>query len=146
MSIIYSILAAVVIPVGADGPKPADLTAQDMLDRMATAYAGCKSYIDSGVVETVFDVPDGKQQTEVKPFTTAFVRPDQFRFEFTMKGGGDQKAGARVLRLSTLNPSEGASHEVVRSHRPGGFARVVLPSHPRSRPDRLPRRPGAHAG
>jgi outer membrane lipoprotein-sorting protein len=87
MSIIYSVLAAVVIAVGADGPKPADLTAQDVLDRMAAAYAGCKSYIDSGDVTTVFDVPGGKQ-TEVKPFTTAFVRPDQFRFEFTMKGGG----------------------------------------------------------
>src|SRR5262245_19141697 len=88
MSIIYSILATVAIQVGGDCPQPADLKAQDVLDRMAAAYAGCKSYIDSGVVETVFDVPDGKQQTEVKPFTTAFVRPDQFRFEFTMKGGG----------------------------------------------------------
>ena len=88
MSIIYSILAAVAVSVGGDGPKPAALKAQDVLDRMAAAYAGCKSYIDSGVVETVFDVPDGKQQTEVRPFTTAFVRPDQFRYEFTMKGGG----------------------------------------------------------
>jgi outer membrane lipoprotein-sorting protein len=89
MSIIYPILAAVAVSAGADGPKPAALKAQDVLDRMAAAYAGCKSYIDSGVVTTVFDTPDGKQRTtEVRPFTTAFVRPDQFRYEFSMKGGG----------------------------------------------------------
>ena len=90
MSIIYSILAAVTVSVGGDGPKPAALKAQDVLDRMAAVYAGCKSYIDSGVVKTVFVLPDGNQ-TEVKPFTTAFVRPDQFRFEFTLKGGGPER-------------------------------------------------------
>ncbi|MCX6930594.1 MAG: hypothetical protein NT154_46420 [Verrucomicrobia bacterium] len=44
---------------------------------MATTYPTCKSYRDSGAVTNVFS----PQHTDVKPFRTAFVRPDQFRFE-----------------------------------------------------------------
>jgi hypothetical protein len=54
--------------------------------RVAKAYAGCKSYRDSGVVKTVY-VEAGRTRTEMKPFKTAFVRPDQFRFEYTQKRG-----------------------------------------------------------
>ena len=71
MNIIYSILAAVVIPVGADGLQPADLKAQDVLDRMAAAYAGCKSYIDSGVVETVTVEPVFRRQGIGRVLATA---------------------------------------------------------------------------
>ena len=52
-----------------------------IIARMARVYAGCKSYRDSGVVTTVFFEDRGKRTVE-KPFTTAFVRPDRFRFEF----------------------------------------------------------------
>src|SRR5438477_379323 len=81
------ITAAVVLPLSADEPKPQALKAQDVLDRMAKTYAGCKSYHDSGVVKTVFVQANGNRTVE-KPFTTAFVRPDRFRFEYKEKEGG----------------------------------------------------------
>jgi outer membrane lipoprotein-sorting protein len=81
------ITATVVLPVIADEPKPQALKAQDVLDRMAKVYAGCKSYHDSGVVKTVFVQADGNRTVE-KPFTTAFVRPDRFRFEYKENDGG----------------------------------------------------------
>jgi len=73
--------------VYADEPKPDAINAAEVLDRMAKAYAGCKSYHDSGVVKTVFVRANGNQTVE-KPFTTAFVRPDRFRFEYKEKQGG----------------------------------------------------------
>jgi len=48
---------------------------------MAKAYADCKTYRDSGVVKTLFIQNTGNRTVE-KPFQTAFVRPDQFRFEY----------------------------------------------------------------
>lgn len=65
----------------ADEPKPDQLTAKQIVERMAEEYAKCKSYRDSGVVKTVFIRPD-RQRTVEKPFTTAFVRPGRFRFEY----------------------------------------------------------------
>jgi outer membrane lipoprotein-sorting protein len=74
-------------PPEAEEPKPATPEAKDILDRMARAYAECRTYRDSGVVKTVFITTVGKQtrnrRTVEKPFTTAFVRPDRFRYEFT---------------------------------------------------------------
>ena len=57
-----------------------------MLERMAKAYAGCKSYHDSGVVKTLFVQAAGNRTVE-KPFSTAFVRPDRFRFEYKERRG-----------------------------------------------------------
>jgi hypothetical protein len=45
---------------------------------MATTYAACESYRDSAEVTNFFS----PQHIAVKPFRTAFVRPDQFRFEY----------------------------------------------------------------
>ena len=81
----------------AAGQQPAQvsesltLQAHEVLNRMAKTYANCKSYRDSGVVKSVLILPvNGKQITE-KPFTTAFVRPDRFRFEFkAMEFGGER--------------------------------------------------------
>jgi len=70
---------------GADEPKPDDPSAKQILDRMAEVYADCKSYRDSGMVKTLFIKAGGKETIE-KPFTTAFVRPDRFRFEFEQTG------------------------------------------------------------
>src|SRR5262245_30622258 len=84
------ITAVVVLPVSADEPNPEGLKAQDVLDRMAKAYAGCKSYRDSGVVKTVFIEATGNRTVE-KPFTTAFVRPDRFRFEYKEEAGGQER-------------------------------------------------------
>jgi hypothetical protein len=75
----------------ADEPKQDALTAKQVLDRMAKVYAGCKSYRDSGLVKTVFVQVDGKHTVE-KPFTTAFICPDRFRFEYKWKDGDRPEA------------------------------------------------------
>ncbi len=65
-------------------------TVQQILDLMADTYRNCKSYRDSGSVKTIF-IKDGGQQTTEKTFQTAFVRPDQFRFEYRDWMGGQEK-------------------------------------------------------
>ena len=70
-------------PMARADEKPRDdSSAKQILDHVAKTYADCKSYRDSGVVKTVFVQQDGNR-TEEKSFTTAFVRPDRYRFEFT---------------------------------------------------------------
>jgi hypothetical protein len=59
-----------------------DMPATEIIRRMAETYKNCKSYQDSGTVTTIFHHKDGKEHTSSRPFTTAFVRPDRFRFEF----------------------------------------------------------------
>jgi outer membrane lipoprotein-sorting protein len=76
------LVAAALTRAVAEEPKPAAFTAKQVLDRMAKTYAQCKSYRDSGMVKTVFVLADGNRTME-KPFTTAFVRPDRFRFEYS---------------------------------------------------------------
>jgi hypothetical protein len=71
----------------ADEPKLADPSASEILERMAKVYANCKSYRDSGVVTTLFIKGKSKRTVE-KPFTTAFVRPEQFRYEFKQGTSG----------------------------------------------------------
>jgi len=69
--------------VGPDGEAALEtLTAREILDRMAMVYADCRSYLDFGVVKTVLTMADGSQTVFEKPFQTAFVRPDRFRFEY----------------------------------------------------------------
>jgi RNA polymerase sigma factor (sigma-70 family) len=69
---------------GASPPKeakPDNLPAQQIVDRMLKLYSDCKSYLDSGTVKTLF-VENGGKRTVEEPFTTAFERPDRFRFEY----------------------------------------------------------------
>lgn len=81
---LLGVLVALLSPIGsADAPKQNSLTAKQILDRMAETYAGCKSYRDSGIVKTVFVKASGDDTVE-KPFTTAFIRPDIFRFEYKL--------------------------------------------------------------
>ncbi len=65
----------------AEEQQPDKLSAKQIVDRMVREYAQCKSYRDSGVVKTVFIRSDRKHTVE-KPFTTVFVRPGGFRFEY----------------------------------------------------------------
>jgi outer membrane lipoprotein-sorting protein len=76
---------------GAEPPRET-LTAKQILARMGTTYARCRTYRDAGVATTVFTEITGRR-TEKKPFTTAFVRPDRFRFEYR-----EQKSDGRVCR------------------------------------------------
>ncbi len=61
--------------------------ADQILARVATAYAECRSYRDEGVVTTTFY--NGRKRTERLPFSTRFVRPDGFLFEFRSRRGED---------------------------------------------------------
>jgi hypothetical protein len=73
-------------------PRRESLSAKQILDRMGTTYARCRTYRDAGVVTNVHTEITGKRTVE-KPFTTAYVRPDRFRFEYT-----EQKSDGRVYR------------------------------------------------
>jgi outer membrane lipoprotein-sorting protein len=72
--------------IAADKESTDELTAQQILDKMAITYATCQSYRDSGVVTNDFGPHSAGEHfprhIDVKPFRTAFVRPDQFRFEY----------------------------------------------------------------
>jgi hypothetical protein len=57
---------------------------EEILARMVDVYAHCASYRDSGCVEKRFLTIEGEPDfVSRRPFSTAFVRPDRFRFEFT---------------------------------------------------------------
>jgi hypothetical protein len=57
---------------------------EEILSAVERMYSRCRTYQDRGCVSTRFLNPDGTPQHDsVKPFTTAFIRPDRFRFEFT---------------------------------------------------------------
>lgn len=58
-----------------------------ILARVLEVYANCRSYRDEGVVTTTFFGP--AVRTERKPFSTRFVRPNGFRFEFRRRRGED---------------------------------------------------------
>ena len=76
-----SVAVGIAVLGGELGSSPGELDARSILARMAEVYAECESYRDSGVVTTVF-IEERERRTVKKPFTTAFVRPDRFRFEF----------------------------------------------------------------
>lgn len=63
------------------------MTAAELLDRVAAAYAACTTYRDEGVVATTFYSP--ARRTERRPFSTRFVRGAGFRFEFRSRRGED---------------------------------------------------------
>jgi outer membrane lipoprotein-sorting protein len=61
------------------------ISAQEIIDRMAEVYANCRTYSDEGEVNT--DSVGGRSMTPRRqPFFTAFVRPSSFRFEFSRPG------------------------------------------------------------
>jgi len=75
-------LILLIQPAGAEkSPEKDDLNANDIIKRMKSAYADSRSYFDTGMVKEVFIDANGERIVE-KPFTTAFVRPDRFRYEF----------------------------------------------------------------
>lgn len=77
---------AVFAGIAAENESTDSLTAQQILDKMASTYATCKSYRDSGVATNDFGPHNATDQRprniDVQSFRTAFIRPDQFRFEY----------------------------------------------------------------
>lgn len=59
-----------------------DPKAMQVIAQMEKVYSECRSYSDFGSVTTVFH-SGTRNKTEVKRFSTAMVRPRQFRFEFS---------------------------------------------------------------
>lgn len=61
---------------------------QALLEGIRRVYVEAKTYRDTGVVTTTFFKPDGAvMMVSKKPFSTAFVRPDRFRFEYNEARG-----------------------------------------------------------
>ena len=63
--------------------EPDALSAPEILKRMVDTYATCDTYSDSGTVETVYHLEGGEKEKVEKQFSTAMIRPDRFRFEYT---------------------------------------------------------------
>ena len=78
----------------------AELSAQAILARLASTYSRCKSYRDKGVVRIVY-LESGGRRVEERPFRTAFVRPDRFRFEYQETGLLGAKRRYIVWRLGS---------------------------------------------
>jgi hypothetical protein len=70
-------------------PDDATLTPESIVLSMARVYRTCRSYRDSGEVRGVVRVEGGRAGSS-RPFATAFVRPDRFRFRFTDSGLGER--------------------------------------------------------
>lgn len=81
-----SVVVGLVSLLGIQSSAPPDLDARQILERTAKVYGECKTYRDSGTVTTLF-IQERGNRTVVKPFTTAFVRPDRFRYEFKARRG-----------------------------------------------------------
>jgi hypothetical protein len=57
------------------------LSPQEIVNKMMATYETCTSYIDEGQVSILFMDKYGNH-TLITPFSTAFVRPSEFRFKF----------------------------------------------------------------
>jgi len=90
-SLLCNCLLAQFSPIIVGGEPNQDTpTAKEILVRVSETYENCKSYRDTGVVTTIFKNSGGKRTVE-KPFNTAFVRPNRFRFEYYDKETGGPK-------------------------------------------------------
>jgi len=69
--------------VSADGEGSFVPRVEDVNESIKAAYLGCASYRDSGeVAVTITTNEERRKRTTMQRFTTAFVRPDRFRFEY----------------------------------------------------------------
>jgi hypothetical protein len=66
------------------GQEGSTLSGSEVLSRLVSKCANVKTYRDTGTVRIVYLESEGRR-TEERPFKTAFVRPDKFRFEYTEK-------------------------------------------------------------
>ena len=66
--------------IKAELEQGSELTVGEIIARMLRVYETCQSYQDEGQVEIQFP-----KHTDILPFSTAFVRPDRFRYECTQQ-------------------------------------------------------------
>ena len=84
--------------------------AEEILRGVEKVYATCKSYRDSGTVASEELLAAGKQH-DTAQFSTVFVRPDSFRFEY-QRGADERKkryiiwanGSAALFPLSSRRP------------------------------------------
>jgi len=77
-----------------ESPAPGDVAAlppESIMLKMARVYRNCRSYRDHGEVRTIQHIEGGSAGSD-RPFSTAFVRPDRFRFQFTDTGLGERSS------------------------------------------------------
>lgn len=105
---LWVMFAALVVPA----QQTTALTGPQIFEQVKTNYAQCQSYLDTGQVETIFITEHGRR-TEIRPFTTAFVRPTAFRFEFQSRRGEVEwtryivwQQGTAIKSLWTLDHRE----------------------------------------
>lgn len=120
-----ALAAAVPSPAGASGAAEPPPTPVKILLAMERVYAGCTSYRDTGDVKSVV-VTDGGRAATNRPFLTAFVRPDRFRFQFTDPGLGERaysyivwSDGSEVRSWWDAKPGE---------RRPGSLQEALAPA------------------
>lgn len=123
-----AILAAPGAPTAAQAPGGADesaLTPVKILLAMEKTYATCTSYRDTGTVK-IATLTEGGSAGSERPFATAFVRPDRFRFQFTDPGLGERSSsyivwtdGAEVRSWWDAKP---------RVRRPGSLREALAPA------------------
>lgn len=66
------------------------MDATDLLKQMADVYSGLHGYVDQGAVVVTF-IEAGGRRVDRRPFRTAFLRPQRFRYEFN-----DESSGMRL--------------------------------------------------
>jgi len=95
------------------------MTAEQILARMAEVYAGCKSYRDTGTVKSTA-VKDTFNRSIDGTFTTAFIRPDRFRFEFKGTMGTRLPSGeVRSVEMHYIAWRKGQEISTWYNRRPG---------------------------
>jgi len=67
--------------------QTAQLTPAEIFTRVTKVYSSCESYSDEGETSTTIGPKSAVPHVMTEAFTTAFVRPDAFRFEFYARAG-----------------------------------------------------------
>lgn len=75
------LLCSLLVFSNSKGALSDGLNAEDIISRMKKVYANAQTYQDKGLVKVVIRFPE-RDHTVKKPFTTAFIRPSRFRFEY----------------------------------------------------------------
>ena len=85
-------LLTLVVAQQARAQTSSPLTAQQILARASSVYGSCHSYADQGEVSIRIFAGSVSPRPMIERFSTAFVRPDAFRFEVRIAmGSSDQR-------------------------------------------------------
>jgi VWFA-related protein len=89
------------------------MTAAEILARVASVYSSCRAYSDEGEVSTKFDIAFSKPL--IYRFSTAFVRPAAFRFELRsgVENKGNRYVAWKAGDLEKAGWPIGARHESI---------------------------------